>query len=175
MRVGDAGVDHGHRDGGTARRHLPGLRHVHVRVVCRVEAPELAELRIVRRRRDPVHVVRLHVQDAGLALELDGDRGERCLIETDELQARCAQAVLPCRLVSTEYAATSRLAEAGREADDQLSGYVRTAGRHRLVPRARGRSGGETGRECRQEAGENDGAPSHPIVLALNGLELYPY
>ena len=151
------------------------FRQVHVRAVCRVEAPELAELRIVRRRRDPVHVVRLHVQDAGLALELDGDRGERCLIETDELQARCAQAVLPCRLVSTEYAATSRLAEAGREADDQLSGYVRTAGRDRLVPRARGRSGGETGRECRQEAGENDGAPSHPIVLALNGLELYPY
>ena len=101
MRVGDAGVDHGHRDRGAARRDLPGLRHVHVRVVCRVQAPELVELRIVRRRRDPVHVVRLHVQDAGLALELGGDRGERHLIETDELQAgarRLCFLAASCRL-----------------------------------------------------------------------------
>ena len=151
-------------------------RQVHVRVVGGIEAPELVETRIVRRRRDPVEIVRLRVEDARLALELGGDRGERCLIETDELQARCAQAVLACRLVSPEDAATRHLADTGLEADDQLSGYVRVAGGHRLLPRAaRGRSDGETGRECRQEAGENDGAPFHPIVLALNGLELDPY
>ena len=75
--------------------------HVHVRVACGVETPELAEPRIVRRRRDPIDVVRLRVQDAGLALELCSDRGERCLIETDELQARCAQscACAPRRVV----------------------------------------------------------------------------
>jgi hypothetical protein len=52
---------------------------------------------------------------------------------------------------------------------------VRTPGRHHVVPRARGRSGRETGRERRQKADENDGAPLHPIVLAENGLELDPY
>jgi hypothetical protein len=77
--------------------------------------------------------------------------------------------------VLSEDAPTGRLGEAGLEVDDQLAGYVWAPGRHRLVPRARRRSGGETGRECRQQAGENDGAPSHPIVLAENGLELDPY
>ena len=68
--VGDTSVDDGDLDATATGGDVPGLGRVDVVVARLIQAPKLAEPRVVRTRRSLVDVVRLRVEHLAFSLEL---------------------------------------------------------------------------------------------------------